>query len=118
MEHLAGAEPRYWAKFRASLSQPLTEQPPGAKDDAILWFGLDRTVRSQTGEARVPHGQYPEAAAALAAFRALRQEMNTYVENSLDYLRGRRHPEGDLDLYQTLLMISRTRTGMSCRSAK
>ena len=46
-----------------------------ATDAAILWYGIDRTSRQRTGEARVPQGKYKDLAGALGAFRTLRGEM-------------------------------------------
>ncbi|MCU0248128.1 MAG: DinB family protein [Bryobacter sp.] len=106
VEHLAIAEPQYWQKIQESLKMPLAEKASSVKDDAILWYGLDRTARSRTGEARVPKGQHASAAEALKAFHALRGTMTEYVRTTEDDLRGRRHKEGDIDLYQSLLMIS------------
>src|SRR5687767_3643780 len=56
--HLAIAEPQYWDQFKQSLARPV--QPdfkPQATDAAILWYGIDRTQRTTTGEARVPRDQ-------------------------------------------------------------
>lgn len=106
VEHLAIAEPQYWQKIQDSLKLPPVEKPTAVKDDAILWYGLDRSSRARTGEARVPKGQYASSVEALKAFRALRRTMKDYISATEDDLRGRRHKEGDIDLYQSLLMIS------------
>ncbi len=59
--HLAIAEPQYWDQFKQSLAKP--PQPdfkPQATDVAMLWYGIDRTQRTTTGEARVPRDQFPD----------------------------------------------------------
>ena len=55
-EHLAIAEPQYWQQVQDSMKQPATTEKMEATDAAILWYGIDRTNRQKTGEARVPHG--------------------------------------------------------------
>ena len=42
---------------------------------AMLWYGIDRTQRTTTGEARVPRDQFPDLKASLASFKKLRAEM-------------------------------------------
>ena len=47
--------------FKESLAKPV--QPdfkPQATDAAMLWYGIDRTQRTTTGEARVPRDQFPD----------------------------------------------------------
>ena len=59
--HLAIAEPQYWDQFKESLAKPA--QPdfkPQATDAQMLWYGIDRTQRTTTGEARVPRDQFPD----------------------------------------------------------
>jgi hypothetical protein len=105
-EHLAIAEPQYWEKVKDSMKQPPTTDTIEATDAAILWYGIDRTNRQKTGEARVPHGTYKTAADALAAFRKLRATMHSYAESTTDDLRSRKLLEGNMDVYQWFLMIS------------
>jgi hypothetical protein len=105
VEHLAVAEPQYWDLLQRSL----TEGPAGKAggDDAgILWYGIDRTRRQRTGEARVPTGRYRTAGEALAAFETLRGTMLEFARTTTADLRGRRLVEGDMDIYQWFLMIS------------
>ena len=74
--HLAIAEPQYWDQFKQSLAKPV--QPdfkPQATDVAMLWYGIDRTQRTTTGEARVPRDQFPDMKSSLASFKKLRAEM-------------------------------------------
>jgi hypothetical protein len=105
VEHLAIAEPQYWQQTQDSL-----KQPPGYKseatDAAILWYGIDRTNRTKTGEARVPHGTFPSSKESLAAFRTLRATIAQYAKTSQDDLRGRQLQGGKMDVYQWVLMIS------------
>jgi hypothetical protein len=105
VEHLAVAEAQYWKQLQESLTQPLG-QKSGVGDDMILWYGIDRTNRARTGEARVPTGRYKSAAAALVTFAAQRQAMRTFAETTKEDLRGRLLKESKMDVYQWLLMIS------------
>jgi len=107
MMHLAIAEPQYWQSFKDSLAKPV--QPdfkPQATDAGMLWYGIDRTQRTTTGEARVPRGQYPTFKAAHDSFKKLRAEMLTVAKESQDDLRARQYLTASQDLYQWFLMIS------------
>ena len=105
VEHLAIAEPQYWQQLQDSL-----QQPPGftseVTDATILWYGVDRTNRQTTGEARVPKGQFHSAREALAAVRQLRATITQFARSTQEDLRGRELKDGKMDLYQWLLMIS------------
>ena len=108
-EHLAIAEPQYWQRVNDSMKQPApltTTDKIEATDAGILWYGIDRTNRQKTGEARVPHGTFKSAAEALASFRKLRSTMREYAQATSDDLRSRRLLEGNMDVYQWFLMIS------------
>lgn len=106
LEHLAIAEPQYWRQLQDSLKTPVSNYTPEATDAGILWYGIDRTNRARTGEARVPDGRFKSAAEALASFRALRATMREQAETSQDDYRGRKLIDGNMDLYQWFLMIS------------
>jgi hypothetical protein len=58
VEHLAIAEPQYWQQVQDGLKQPLGYKSEATGDAAILWYGIDRTQRTTTGEARVPNGRF------------------------------------------------------------
>lgn len=105
VEHLAIAEPQYWQQVQDSLQQPVGYKSEST-DAAILWYGIDRTSRQTTGEARVPKGQYGTAREALAAVRKLRAAMTDFAKNTQEDLRGRQLKGGNMDVYQWLLMIS------------
>ena len=107
-EHLAIAEPQYWQRVNDSMKQPAMSDKDKieATDAGILWYGIDRTNRQKTGEARVPHGTFKSAAEALAAFRKLRSTMREYAQATSDDLRSRKLLEGNMDVYQWFLMIS------------
>jgi len=105
MEHLAIAEPQYWQQVQDSMKQPVGYKSEST-DAAILWYGIDRTNRQTTGEARVPKGQYATAADALGAFRKLRATMTEFAKGSQEDVRGRQLKGGNMDVYQWLLMIS------------
>lgn len=105
VEHLAVAEAQYWTQLQASLTQPLG-QKSSVPDDRILWYGIDRTSRARTGEARVPSGRYATAPAALAAFDQRRGVMRAFTTTTQEDLRGRLLKDSQMDVYQWLLMIS------------
>ena len=105
--HLAIAEPQYWNDFRTSLAKPANpEFKPQSTDAGMLWYGIDRTQRTTTGDARVPRGQFPTMQASLASFKKLRVEMMTTAKETQDDLRGRQYLSASQDLYQWFLMIS------------
>jgi len=106
VEHLAIAEPQYWKQLQDSVKQPPNTEKLEATDAAILWYGIDRTRRTTTGEARVPTGKVASAGEPLAKFRALRATMKEYAKATTDDLRARRLLEGNMDVYQWFLMIS------------
>ena len=106
VEHLAIAEPQYWTQLQQSLQMPLATDTPEATDAAILWYGIDRTSRARTGEARVPDGRFESTADALRSFRALRAKMLEQAKTSQEDYRGRRLKDGNMDVYQWFLMIS------------
>jgi hypothetical protein len=106
-EHLAIAEPQYWTNLEASLKTPVKSGwKPEATDEGMLWYGIDRANRQRTGEARVPHGQFPNAQASLASFRKLRATMLSTAKESQEDFRGRSFMGGGQDVYQWFLMIS------------
>jgi DinB family protein len=107
VEHLAIAEPQYWTNLQDSLKEPVKAgYKPQATDEQMLWYGIDRTNRQKTGEARVPHGQFPNAQASLASFRKLRKTMLETAKSSQEDFRGRPFMGGGQDIYQWFLMIS------------
>ena len=105
VEHLAIAEPQYWTQLQESLQQPVGYKSEST-DAAILWYGIDRTNRNTTGDARVPKGQFATAKDALASFRKLRGTMIAFAKDTQEDLRGRQLKGGNMDIYQWLLMIS------------
>ena len=107
VEHLAVAEPQYWTNLEASLKEPVKGGwKPQATDEQMLWYGIDRTNRQRTGEARVPQGQFPNVQASLASFRKLRGTMLAAAKASQEDFRGRAFMGGGQDVYQWFLMIS------------
>ena len=106
VEHLAIAEPQYWQQVQASMKQPPTNDTIEATDAAILWYGIDRTNRARTGEARVPKGQFASLDQSLGAFRTLRAEMAGYAKATKEDLRSRKLLDGNMDVYQWFVMIS------------
>lgn len=106
VEHLAIAEPQYWKQARDSMRQPPATDKPEATDAAILWYGIDRTNRTRTGEARVPKGSFSDVRDSLAAFRKLRAEILEYARSTGEDPRAHRLVDGNMDVYQWCLMIS------------
>jgi hypothetical protein len=105
--HLAIAEPQYWSQFNDSLKKPANpEFKPQATDLQMLWYGIDRTQRTTTGEARVPRDQFPDLKSSQASFKKLRAEMMKVAKESQEDLRGRQFLTASQDLYQWFLMIS------------
>jgi hypothetical protein len=105
-EHLGIAEPQYWQQVQDSLKQPLGYKSEATTDAGILWYGIDRTNRTTTGEARVPKGQFKTAQEAFTSFRTLRATMLEFARSTQEDLRGRQLVGGNMDVYQWLLMIS------------
>ena len=105
VEHLAIAEPQYWQQVQDSLKQPLGYKSEST-DAAILWYGIDRTNRQTTGEARVPKGKYENVKQSFGDFKKLRATMMEFARNTQEDLRGRQLQGGKMDVYQWLLMIS------------
>ena len=106
VEHLAIAEPQYWDQLQNSMKREPTGAKSEASDADILWYGIDRTKRAKTGEARVPTGRFENARAALGEFRKLRTTMMGYAKTTQEDLRGRLLIDSKMDVYQWFLMIS------------
>jgi len=106
VEHLAIAEPQYWQRIGDSMKQPPNTAKLEATDAGILWYGIDRTSRATTGEARVPTGKVPNLRDPLDRFLKLRATMRDYAAKTADDLRSRKLLEGNMDVYQWFLMIS------------
>ncbi|MDX2149387.1 MAG: DinB family protein [Bryobacteraceae bacterium] len=105
LEHLAIADPHYWKTFQESLKTPI-EPKTDQKDEGILWYGIDRTNRNKTAEARTPKDNFKTAAEAYDSWRKLRATMLDYITTTDDDLRGHRYLKSPTDTYQWLLMIS------------
>jgi hypothetical protein len=107
VEHLAIAEPQYWADLEKSMKEPVKDgYKPQVTDEQMLWYGIDRGNRQRTGDARVPDGRFSTAQDALASFRKLRRTMLDMAERTQEDLRGRPFMGGGQDVYQWFLMIS------------
>jgi DinB superfamily len=106
VEHLAVAEPQYWKMVQDSMAQPPSAAGMSATDADILWYGIVRTRRDRTGEAREPRGKYKDVPAALRDVRTLRATIKAFATDTQDDLRGRKLVDGNMSVYQWLLMIS------------
>lgn len=106
VEHLAVAEPQYWERVQNSMKQPPTTEKLEGTDAGILWYGIDRSNRATTGEARTPKGRWSTVKESLGELRKLRATMKEYAKTTNDDLRSRKTLEGNIDVYQWFLMIS------------
>ena len=106
VEHLAIAEPQYWKMVQDSMAPPPSAAGISATDADILWYGIDRTRHDRTGEAREPKGKYKDVQLAFQDFRTLRATITAFATDTQDDLRGRKLVEGNMSVYQWLLMIS------------
>lgn len=106
VEHLAIAEPQYWTMVEDSLKQPATTEKLPTTDAQILWYGIDRTDRQKTGDARVPQGKFEEVRDALGAFRKLRGTIREFSSTTQENLRAKKLQGGNMEVYQWVLMIS------------
>ena len=107
VEHLAIAEPQYWKNLQDSMAAPVKEgYKPEATDAAILWYGIDRTDRNKTGEARVPHGTYPSVKESWRRSERCARRCSKTARTSQEDYRGRQLVGGNMDVYQWFLMIS------------
>ena len=88
------------------MNQPPKTEKLEATDAAILWYGIDRTSRTTTGEARVPTGKVSNVREPLDKFLKMRATMREYATKTADDLRSRKLLEGNMDVYQWFLMIS------------
>src|SRR4029450_12684196 len=89
-----------------SSTHPASYKKPEATDAGILWYGIDRTNRTKTGEARVPTGKWTDVRDSLGEFRKLRVTIRNYAATMKEDPRSRMLLEGNMDVYQWLLMIS------------
>ena len=78
-----------WQQLRKSLERPAVQgYKPEATDADILWYGIDRSRRQKTGEARVPSGKFADVKDSFGAFRTLRGTM-------LELAKGRARTSAD-----------------------
>lgn len=106
VEHLNTAEPQYWQWVQEGMKAGPVEKPGDATDAAILWYGIDRTQRSKTAEARTAKGELKDVRKGMEAFRKLRSAMLEYARTTEDDLRAHRVQKSGTDMYQWILMIS------------
>ncbi len=105
VEHLAIAEPQYWADYQKSMKEEASPSLKSRVDDAyMLWYGIDRTSKAKTGEARVPQSRYKDVETPLAEFRKLRATMIEYAKTTNEDWRHHDFQGGEA--YQWFLMIS------------
>ena len=89
------------------MKRPASGEKSPATDEDILWYGIDRSRRAKTGEARASKGQLKDpVGAGLASFLKLRTEIKEYSRATTEDLRGHPLEKGAVDCYQWALMIS------------
>lgn len=106
LEHLLICEPIYWDDLRRALRSPRVAEPPPASDDAILWYGIDRSRREKAVPAEDVRGELRDLGAGLSAFRKLRSKMLEYARSTQDDLRHHWVERQGCDAYQWFLLIS------------
>jgi hypothetical protein len=106
LEHLVISEPIYWRDLQQALKTPPAAQRLSASDDAILWYGIDRTHREKAIPSEDVKGRLRDLRAGLDAFRKLRSRMLEYARTTSDNLRGHIVQRQGCDAYQWLLLIS------------
>ena len=106
IEHLNLAEPHYEGAVRDALLQEPLGKPGEAQDAAILWYGIDRTQRNKTGEARASKGDLKNIGQGMAEFQKRREALIDFVRTTEKDLRMWRLPKSSMDAYQAVLMIS------------
>lgn len=105
VEHLAIAEPQYWTDLMKAMKEPIKPNFKSATTDGeMLWYGIDRTQRQKTGEARVPKSRYSDVQTPLGEFRKLRAAMLDYARTTSEDWRA--HNFYGSDAYQWFVMIS------------
>jgi hypothetical protein len=106
LDHLATAEPQNWQWLQEGIQEEPTLTRSADPDENFVWYGIDRTNRHCTGEARQPPPQLETSGEGLAKIRALRARMLEYARTTNDDLRTRSVQKSKTDLSQWFLMIS------------
>jgi hypothetical protein len=106
VEHISIASPIYWRQFHESMKRPAVPFTPAAKDEDILWYGIDRTRREKAIPSEDAKGQLRDPHPALDLLRRLHAEMLEYAKTTHDDLRGHYVERQGSDAYQWLLLIS------------
>jgi uncharacterized damage-inducible protein DinB len=106
VEHLAIANPIYWRQFHEAMKAPAGRSKPLGTDEAILWYGIDRTHREKAIPSEEAKGQLRDVHSALESLGRLHAEMLRYVRTTEDDLRAHYVERQRSDAYQWLLLIS------------
>jgi len=106
VEHLMVSEEIYWQDLRRALKDPPAGLDLRAYDDAILWYGIDRSNREKAIPAEDVKGRLREPGPGIQAFQKLRAQMLQYARTTKDDLRNHIVPRQRCDAYQWLLLIS------------
>lgn len=106
LEHLVISEPIYWEDLHRALKTTRIAEPPLASDDAILWYGIDRSRPEKAIPSEDVRGELQSLEVGLRAFRKLRAKMLAYARTTKDDLRHHLVERQGCDAYQWLLLIS------------
>jgi hypothetical protein len=106
LEHLVICEPIYWEDLRRALKSGRIAEPPLSSDEAILWYGIDRSRPEKAIPAEDVRGELRDLGAGLSAFRKLRAKMLQYARSTGDDLRHHLVERQGCDAYQWFLLIS------------
>ncbi|MBE9583220.1 DinB family protein [Mucilaginibacter sp. JRF] len=112
VKHIAASETNLWQMVEASLKKsanPEARSGIKAADSVLIKAVEDRSHKSKTFAALEPaNSPYKTVPEALAAFKADRAKLISFVKNTQDDLRNHVSvlPIGTFDAYQLILLIS------------
>ena len=101
-EHLAIAQPQGPDQpARPSMKEPVKSGwKPEATDEQMLWYGIDRTNRQRTGEARVPTASFRAPRRRWRCSASCARRCSRPAKASQEDFRGRPFMGGGQDVYQ------------------
>jgi hypothetical protein len=104
VDHLVVVGPIYWQDLQNALKAP-AGRTTTTTDEAILWYGIDRTNREKAIPSEVPKGLV-DLKGGLEAYRKQHALLLQYVRATDDDLRGHYVERQRSDAYQWVLLIS------------
>jgi hypothetical protein len=106
LEHLVVVGPIYWDDLQKAVAAPPRDRPSGMTDDAVLWYGIDRTWRETAIPTEDVKGTLSDIRRGLDAHRRNHDRLLQYISTTKDDLRHRYVPRQGSDAYQWALLIS------------